>query len=650
MASLVVLTGCANDFTESDSSLATPSKVSFRAVEPGATRTTFDDQTMTVSWAQGDQVSLWAEKEGEIALSEVTFDATEVDASGACFEAFLTQMERGEYTYYSVYPTPSSVSEMTATYTVPADQKGTYDCATDILVAEPATALALTQKGANLNLAYRHALHALKIEVPGGIDNYGNSIERVIVDFPKDVAGEITIDIKGENESVVSGANSITIDCAEEMLASCSAWAFIAPVDCTDEIFTISIVAGNNVTTFEIDGRNFRAGYISRVIVGMPEVLILEEARTLIDNNASGEITDPAKANLAVRLGGCNLSDVIAGGVEYTTNGETISVESNIVEGSQNFELGATSLASGVYSMRGWVMLPDSTVIYSEVAENVRVVGNFDVHMGDINSAYTVYLNSGAASANSLNGSAIYAGTSSFDMDAAFVSEVQECGISVDGTNYAGTLSGTNFDVAEVGGLSWSNHTVEAYVIVGGVKFTSNSTSVDVTGIPYSTSMASLPSGWSGGNIVYKGYSGSAGDTESCVRLDRQEKAEGNNTDTGWLVSPKFYLPGDVSASAVFNMYHYRADTSSKDGYMYVIPSSGERITDKTNGKSVKSSNVFYGQASFSDYAWDVNLTPTHNCFSVTSSFTGSETFSLWFVSEPYADYLTIKTASVLYR
>lgn len=648
----VVLAACTSESQLTEQTDA-PSVVSFRASGINATRTSFNEQTLAVDWAAGDNVAVWATKGESMALEGVSFTATEIDSLGATFSTFLTQMERGEYTYYSVYPAPANVEGTVVSFDIPSVQTGAYDCAADVLVAEPATALALTQKGAALNLHYKHALHALRLDVPGGLDNYGNTIETIKVTFPAAVVGTVKVDAIGENATTVEGDSVIVVDCFEQMAAGADVWAFIAPADFTDEQITIEITAAGNTATFEVAGRNFRAGYISRVIMAMPEVLILDEARTLIDNNLSSAITDPTAANLAVRLGGIDLTDVVRGGVEYTNEaGEVITVESTLPEGTQSFELALDGLASGVYSMRGWVELPDSTILYSEVAEGVRVVGNVGVTMGEINSAYTYYLSSGASTANSKNGSSIYAATSTFDMNSAFVDEVDEVGISVDGVNYAGTQAGLTFDVAEIADQSWSNHKVEAYVVVGGVKFTSESTSVVVTGIPYSVSMvsSSLPGGWQGGNIKYAGYSGSAADTQECVRLDRQEKAEGNNTDTGWLVSPGFYLPDNVSASMVFNTYHYRADTSSKEGYLYVNPSSGERVTAKNNSITIKSSNSYYDQATFKDYSCAVDLTPTNNCISVTSAFTGKQTFNAIFFTQPYADYFTIKTASVLYR
>lgn len=648
----VALAGCSSELQQPELSM-NPSAVSFRAVGVSATRTSFDEQTLSVDWAMGDKVAVWAEQDGSMALRAVEFTATEADASGAKFEAFLTQMERGEYTYYSTYPTPSKVEGSVAEFSVPSVQTGEYDCTSDVLVAEPATALALTQKGANLNLRYGHALHALRLHIPGGLDNYGNTIETIRLTFPSAVVGTVKVDVKDPSATTVEGGNVVVVNCAEQMAAGAEAWAFIAPADLTDGVITIEITAAGNTATFEVAGRNFRAGYASRVVVGMPEVLILEEARTLIDNNLSSAITDPTVAKLAVRLGGVNLSEVVRGGVEYTTeNGEVVTTESLLPEGAQSFELAIRDLSSGVYSMRGWVELPDGTIIYSAVAEGVRVVGNVAVTMGEINSSYTYYLSDGAATANSKNGSSIYAATSSFEMSSAFVDEVDEVGISVDGVNYAGTLSGLTFDVAEIGGQSWNTHKVEAYVIVGGVKFTSQSTSIDVSGIPYSVSMvgSSLPSGWTGGNLKFAGYTGSAGDTQECVRLDRQEKAAGNNTETGWLVSPGFWVASAVSANVVFNTYHYRADTSSADAYLYVNPSSGERVTDKTNGVTVGSSNLFFDQASFKDYSCGVDLSPAKNFISVTSAFTGKQTFNAIIFTQPYADYFTIQTASVLYR
>jgi hypothetical protein len=643
IASLTALVGCANDFSESETTLDTMDKVSFRAVEPSATRTTFDDQTMTVSWAKGDKVSLWAESEGVMALSKVEFTATEVDASGAEFEALLSKMERGEYTYYSVYPTPAKMSGMVATYNLPTTQMGEYDCSADVLVAEPAVALALTQKGANLDLAYHHALHALKIEIPNGTDNYGNVVERVVLDFPKDVTGEMTLDV-ASGESTIKGSKRVTINCTDKMSADGCAWAFIAPVDCADEQIQISIVAGGKTNTFEVDGRNFRAGYLSRVKVAMPEVLILEEARTLIDNNSSKSISDPTEARLIVRLGGADNSSVVYSGVEYVAqNGDTVIVNNkrSLLSEQPSLELGVTGLASGVYSMRAFVELSSGEKIYSEMAENVRVVGNFVVSLGDVKTSYNYYVNDGASVANTKSGTSIYTFTNNYTMDTAFISEIDEVGVCVDKIDHAGTVSGTNFNCGEIISQSWGTHTVSAYVTVAGIRFESAKRNVEVTGIPYSTSTqaSSLPSGWGGENLAFKGYNAlGVGDSEACLRLKGESKTDQNQN--GWIVSPAFHIPSSMGVTATAHTYLYRASFTATKGYLYAAASSGSYSTDTSNGIQKGSVVLFYDQASLEDFNYSLTL----------SSSKPRVTFYANNFTNPGTAWFTINRVDVKYR
>lgn len=643
IASLTALVGCANDFSESDSTLDTVGKVSFRAVEPSATRTTFDDQTMTVSWAEGDKVSLWAESNGTMALSKVEFTATEVDASGAEFEAFLSQMERGEYTYYSVYPTPAKMSGMVATYNLPTTQTGEYDCEADVLVAEPAVALALTQKGADLNLAYSHALHALKIEIPNGADSYGNVVERVVLDFPQEVAGEMTLDV-ASGESAISGSKRVTINCSDKMAANGCAWAFIAPADCSEGQIQISVLAGGKTTTFEVDGRNFRAGYLSRVKVAMPEVLILEQARTLIDNNSARTITDPTEARLQVRLGGADNSSIVYSGIEYVAqDGDTVVVNNkrSLLSEQPSLELGVTGLTSGVYSMRAFVELSGGEKIYSEMAENVRVVGNFIVSLGDVKTSYNYYVNEGASVANGKSGTSIYTFTNHYTMDSAFVSEIEEVGVCVDKIDYAGTVSGTSFNCGEIASQSWGTHTVSAYVTIGGIRFESAKRNVEVTGIPYSISTvgSSLPSGWAGENIAFKGYNAlGVGDSQPCLRLKGEAKTDQNQN--GWIVSPAFHIPSSMGVTATAHTYLYRASFTSTKGYLYAAASSGGYSTETTNGIQKGSVVLFYDQASLEDFNYSLTL----------SSSKPRVTFYANNFTNPGTAWFTINRVDVKYR
>ncbi|MBP3426352.1 MAG: hypothetical protein J6K81_06515 [Rikenellaceae bacterium] len=617
-----------------------PAVVSFRASAVESTRTSFDEQTMEVDWAVGDKVAVWATKGESVALRAAEFTATEVGASGATFESLLSQMERGEYTYYSVYPVPSKVSGMTAEFNVPSVQVGEYDCSMDVLVAEPSTALALTQKGAALDLKYRHALHALKIEIPGGVDSYGNTIESVVLDFPCDVAGSMLLDVTGAEAATVSGSKRVTINCNARMSASGVAWAFIAPVDATDQKITISINAAGHTTTFEVDGRSFRAGYASRVIVSMPEALIMEMPRTLIDNNESRATEDPTEATLLVHLRGAESSNIIRTGMEYVTaDGQTVTKECRYELGTQNFELSINGLESGVYSMRGFVELAGGEIVYSDWAEGVRVVGNLSVGLGAVNTSYSYYKTSGASVANSKNGETIYTSENTFDINSAFVGEIDEVGVSVDGVNYAGTVTGTRFNVGEVPNQSWAQHTVKAYVVVNGVRFESEAQTAEVTGIPYSVSTkgSSLPNGWSGDKFVWNGSGMGSGDSEKCLRLKAGSKT--NQASNGWVVSPAFHIPSSLGVTTTVSNYLYRAVYSTK-ATIYAAASSGSYSTDTAGGVRKTGVVLFYPQASFANDQFNFTLSQSKPRVTVYAN-DFSQTTDTWF---------TVKSISVQYK
>lgn len=627
-----VMAACSAELQPTDEN-QTPSAVSFRASAlEASTRTSFDEQTMAVTWSVGDKVAVWAAQDDAVALRATEFTATEAGASGATFEALLSQMERGEYTYYSVYPAPAKVSGLTAQFNVQSVQSGEYDCSMDVLVAEPSTALALTQKGASLNLKYGHALHALKIEIPQGLDSYGNTIKSVVLDFPCDVAGSMSVDVTGVEATTVSGSKRVTINCNARMSANGVAWAFIAPVDVTDQKITISVNAAGHTTTFEVVGRNFRAGYASRVIVSMPEALILEMPRTLIDNNEGRVVQDPTMALLQVCLSGAESSEIVRTGMEYVTaDGQTVTEECQYELGTQNFDLSIKGLASGVYSMRGFVELSGGEMIYSDWAEGVRVVGNFSVNRGVVNTAYSYYMTQGASVANSKNGSSIYTSENTFSMNSAFVGEIDEVGVSVDGVDYAGTVSGTRFNVGEVQGQSWKQHSVKAYVVVNGVRFESPAQEVEVTGIPYAVSMdniKSLPEGWGGDNLAWAGYDALGwGDTYNALRLRADSKT--NQADNGWIVSPAFHVPSSMAVNATVTNYLYRAGAQTK-GWIYADASSGSYSSSTAAGVQHKSSVSFYGDATFYDDVLGVTLSASKPRVTIyANNFNNSGT--VWF-------------------
>ena len=635
----VVLAGCSSELQQPELSL-NPSAVSFRAVGVDATRTSFDEQTLSVDWTMGDKVAVWAEQDGAMALRAVEFTATEADASGAKFEAFLTQMERGEYTYYSTYPTPSKVAGSIAEFSVPSVQMGEYDCASDVLVAEPATALALTQKGADLNLRYQHALHALRVEIPDGMDNYGNIVDNIVLEFPCEVVGVMSLDIKGEQATTVSGTNRVVVECNERMSDNGSAWVFIAPTDITDQEFTLTINAADKSTSFTVAGRNFRAGYMSNVVVKMPDVLILQSPRTLIDNNEGKVVTDPAAATLSVRLRGAESSSIVRGGVEYITpEGTTITKECRYQLGSQTFDLSVDGLATGLYSMRAFVELMDGETLYTEWAEGVRIVGNLSVELGEVNTSYTYYTKQGASIANSKSGTSIYTSDNRFNLDSSFVSEVSEVGLTIDGVSYPGTVAGTTFNIGEITNQSWARHSVAAYVVVNGVRFESAAQNVDVTGIPYSVSTkgSSLPSGWSGDKFVWQGSGLGVGDTEKCLRLKAGSKTD--QASNGWVVSPAFNVPASMGVTTTVSNYLYRAWNSTK-ATICAAASSGSYSTDLSAGVRKSGTVTFYGQASFDNDQFSFTLSSSKPRVTVYAN-DFSQTTDTWF---------TVKSISVQYK
>lgn len=635
----VVLAGCSSELQQPEL-LSNPSAVSFRAVGVSATRTSFDEQTLSVDWAMGDKVAVWAEQEGNMALRAVEFTATEADASGAKFEAFLTQMERGEYTYYSTYPTPSKVAGSVTEFSVPSVQAGEYDCALDVLMAEPATALALTQKGANLNLRYQHALHALRIEIPDGMDNYGNTVESIELEFPSEIAGVLSLDIKGEQATTVKGTNRITVNCNARMSRDGVAWVFIAPTDITDQEFTLTINSVGKSTSFNVAGRNFRAGYLSNVVVAMPEVLILQSPRTLIDNNEGRVVTDPAAATLSVELRGAESSSIVRGGVEYTTpDGATITKECRYQLGSQTFDLSVDGLATGLYSMRAFVELMNGETLYSEWAEGMRVVGNITVNLGEVNTSYTYYTKQGASVANSKSGTSIYTSENRFSLDSSFVSEVDEVGVAIDGVNYPGIVAGTTFNMGEIANQSWARHSIVAYVVVNGVRFESAAYDVDVTGIPYSvsTKSSSLPEGWSGDKIVWQGSGWGVGDVEKCLRLKAGSKT--NQASNGWVVSPAFHIPSSLGVTTTVSNYLYRAVNSTK-ATIYAAASSGSYSTDTAGGVRKSGSVEFCVSAGFDNDQFSFTLSSSKPRVTVYAN-DFSQTTDTWF---------TVKSISVQYK
>lgn len=163
---------------------------------------------LSTTWTEGDKVALWAfDSDGNAALSAEPFKHY---GHGFFTTELPSQMEEETYTYYAAYPVPVSGSGLTATFLVPSGQDGVSGGGEDIMVSFPAGGGALSpidwlEFGHDEpELEMRHLLHRLRFYTDASEAFGGEKIRRIEVDFPKAVAGPISLEL--DNPSVLNSA------------------------------------------------------------------------------------------------------------------------------------------------------------------------------------------------------------------------------------------------------------------------------------------------------------------------------------------------------------------------------------------------------------------------------------------------------------
>ena len=262
-----------------------------------ATRTAIGPDGMSTRWAEGDKLSVWAlNSEGRYTFENTQFTmryfSPEYDK--AYFVSNISEMAEGDYTYFLSYPKPNSINGTQVTYSVSSVQSGAYDGKYDIMIAEPATASALSAThSVELNTIMRHQMHAVKITVPEGRNLYGGRFYRLEITFPNDVVGDITLDITDPNaEPVYSNtSNVVVLESAEGFDAGSEIWAFVLPGTVEGEVnyFVKGEVRKSNPASYSLS-KEFVKGHVTPIRMAIPEIYpYYTAAEFTIANNFLGE-------------------------------------------------------------------------------------------------------------------------------------------------------------------------------------------------------------------------------------------------------------------------------------------------------------------------------------------------------------------------
>ncbi len=211
------LSSCNHDFGDM---LQTPQEVGFYA--GGAeTRTEMLQNGLSAVWSAGDELAVWAKNSsGEFTLENQVFKTYGIDGKRGFFTSTLAgAMPEGTYTYYCTYPVPESVNGTEVTFNLPAVQDGKVTGGADIMIATPVQHGALTpvpapEDGTGMRMTMNRMMHQFRFYVPEDDQMLGGEkIERILLEFPVPVAGDVVVDFsKPEISAKLSGNGHTEID------------------------------------------------------------------------------------------------------------------------------------------------------------------------------------------------------------------------------------------------------------------------------------------------------------------------------------------------------------------------------------------------------------------------------------------------------
>lgn len=211
----------------------------------GNTRAMIASDGKNYVWQAGDRFTLIARNSaGENAFTPCRFIywVNNMEKGHSFFRGTPdAAMSDGTYTYYAVYPSTVTLNDLTASFTVPATQNGTYNSDIDFMVAkgsggklitcddDPETAETMN----DMNFTFKHQLHALRFIVPQ--NNLSAAIRKVHILFSENVVGDISVNIDTGSVTTTPNANKLTIDfgAGNEKQAGDEFWVWLLPQSAT---------------------------------------------------------------------------------------------------------------------------------------------------------------------------------------------------------------------------------------------------------------------------------------------------------------------------------------------------------------------------------------------------------------------------------
>lgn len=363
----------------------------------------------------------------------------------------------------------------------------------------------------------------------------------------------------------------------------------VLPVESGKITLTLSDESGSQIireANSKIFAANTRSGvnvYWDDATISMDEPLSWYEDTTA--DKYSTLKTDVIYVN-NVAVHGVGTSDITEVGVYV--NG-TKYPENNVYL-SFNKEIAAYA-GSGVYTVKPYAVLSGKGEITGE-EKSVIVTGELSIASHTIRSSYNN--NGTVAKNNDLDGDKIYAAAAINDAYAA-ENLIESATLHYGGNTLAIDAKGSEFSTENIAYQQYSNCYAEIE-LKNGYKFTTQSYTINVTGIPYNINFDSTsPAGWEVNNL-------------------KKNPGIYLSATTGYCLSPRFYVPQDLKVSVSVPVYAYAAslNPSRYKPSVYVSASNtavaSGNATNLTGGNSTSPS-----QSSFTNINPILDFTNTVN-------------------------------------
>ena len=225
--------------------------VSTRVVMADDTDNPQEGDEIHLQWSAGDTFSLWATGEtnnSEYKNMRFLYKGSKYSEGVAYFVSNdIPRMDEGTYLYRAFAPCPDEENvdreNNRIYYDIPVRQNGSYDNGRlDIMSSTQAvrsSALVRDFFNREMDITFRHETHALKITIPADRNRFGETIERIRIEFPQPVAGKLAFDAatgEADTEGITESFVDVVFDEPVAADEGCTFWVFIAPTTIDGEV------------------------------------------------------------------------------------------------------------------------------------------------------------------------------------------------------------------------------------------------------------------------------------------------------------------------------------------------------------------------------------------------------------------------------